>query len=276
MGNKRFTFIVGDIADPDFVRTVYRDNRIDTTINVAAESHVDNSIKNPSLFTNTNSYGTAVLLQNHQQNDAGRFLQVSTDEVYGSITEGSWTEDFPLSPRSPYSASKAAADLIALSFHKTYQTDVVITRCCNNYGPRQFPEKIIPLFITNLIQGKTIPIYGEGLNRREWIHVDDHCYGIIKTLTHGLPGEVHHIGADTELANIELAREICKQLNKDFSTTARFVEDRKGHDFRYSLNDKKTRHHLGIEPTIDFEIGLRSTIEWYVNNEEWWRPLVRN
>jgi dTDP-glucose 4,6-dehydratase len=179
---KRFTFIHGDIADQKLVSNIYSTHEIDATINVAAESHVDNSIKNPSLFVKTNTLGTSVLLQNHQQHSAGRFLQVSTDEVYGSISIGKWTEDFPLAPRSPYSASKAAADLITLSFARTFGIDVVVTRCCNNYGPRQFPEKIIPLFITNLIRGKTIPIYGNGENRREWIHVEDHCRGILRVI----------------------------------------------------------------------------------------------
>jgi dTDP-glucose 4,6-dehydratase len=273
--NERFHFIQGDISDADLVKAIYKNFAIDATVNVAAESHVDNSIKDPLIFVQSNVLGTATLLEAHLRSNANRFLQVSTDEVYGSIRDGAWDENFPLSPRSPYSASKASADLLVQSFHATYALNVVITRCCNNYGPRQFPEKVIPLFITNLLTNKKIPIYGDGSNRREWIHVDDHCYGIIDSLLKGVSGHVHHITSDTELSNKELAQEICFVMNEDFADVVKYVEDRKGHDFRYALDDERTQGVLGRREKISFRVGLEKTIHWYTSNTEWWKPLVK-
>jgi len=273
--SSRFRFIQGDISDAEIVKKIYKDHDIDTTLNVAAESHVDNSIKDPLVFVQSNVLGTATLLEAHMRSNADRFLQVSTDEVYGSIREGAWDENFPLKPRSPYSASKASADLLVQAFHATYGLNVVITRCCNNYGPRQFPEKVIPLFITNLLTNKKIPIYGDGSNRREWIHVDDHCYGIIDTLLKGRPGHVHHIKNEMELSNRDLAQEICSVMNKDFHKVADYVEDRKGHDFRYALDDKWTQGILGPRGQISFRSGLENTIHWYINNTDWWKPLIK-
>jgi dTDP-glucose 4,6-dehydratase len=273
--NERFHFIQGDISDADLVKATYKNFAIDTTVNVAAESHVDNSIKDPLVFVQSNVLGTATLLEAHLRSNAKRFLQVSTDEVYGSIRDGVWEENFSLNPRSPYSASKASADLLVQSFHATYGLDVVITRCCNNYGPRQFPEKVIPLFITNLLTNKKIPIYGDGSNRREWIHVDDHSYGIIDSLLKGVSGHVHHITSDTELSNKELAQEICSVMNEDFADVVKYVEDRKGHDFRYALDDEWTQGVLGSRKKISFRVGLEKTIDWYTSNTEWWKPLVK-
>ena len=199
-------------------------------------------------------------------------IQLSTDEVYGSIQKGSWDENCPLEPNSPYAASKASADLIARSYFKTFGADVRITRCSNNYGPNQYPEKIIPLFITNLIEGKKLPLYGDGSNYRDWLHVNDHCQGIYKVLTQGAPGEIYNIGGGTELSNTELTRKILTLMGKDESCIEK-VKDRLGHDFRYSVNSKKIEDQTAFSPIIDFESGIRATIDWYLNNENWWRPL---
>ena len=201
-----------------------------------------------------------------------RFLQVSTDEVYGSIDSGSWTEDSPLLPNSPYSASKAAGELLARAYHKTHEVDVVITRCSNNYGPYHFPEKLIPLFVTNLLEGKKIPVYGNGKNVRDWLHVDDHCRAIHAVLLNGKAGEVYNIGGGRELTNLEITSLILEEMSADESSIE-YVEDRKGHDLRYSVNWAKINRELGYEPRIKFEDGMRETIEWYRNNEAWWKPL---
>jgi dTDP-glucose 4,6-dehydratase len=200
---------------------------------------------------------------------------VSTDEVYGAIPIGSWEEDESLKPNSPYSASKAGADLLVLAYGKTYGLNVGVTRCCNNYGLRQFPEKIIPLFVSNLIDGKKLPIYGDGNQIREWIHVDDHCRGVATVLNNGKPSEIYNIAGKNEFKNIELARKILGCFDIKEEDAFEFVEDRKGHDIRYSLTGNKIRTELGFEPKVGFEIGLRETIEWYISNESWWRPLVK-
>jgi dTDP-glucose 4,6-dehydratase len=202
------------------------------------------------------------------------FIQISTDEVYGSIPVGSWVETEPLLPNSPYSASKASADLLVRSYNRTHGLDVRVTRCSNNYGPRQFPEKIIPLFVTNLIDGKKVPIYGDGANIRDWLHVDDHCRGIYAVLMRGTAGEIYNIGGGTELTNMELARKILNLMGKDDSSIE-YVEDRLGHDFRYSVDIKKISNELGYRPSVNLEEGLRETVNWYKGNESWWRPLKK-
>ena len=270
MNSNKFIFIQGDICDLEMVSGVTKG--IDVIINFAAESHVDRSIINPSQFLKTNVLGTQNLLQAALINKVGRFVQISTDEVYGSIKEGSWTEDWPLSPNSPYSASKASADLLVLSYYKTFGLNVSITRCSNNYGPYQFPEKIIPLFVTNLLKNKKLPVYGNGKNIRDWIHVDDHCAGIEKTVQLGEPGEIYNFGGGNEITNIELANKIldCFHLSSD---EIEYVQDRKGHDLRYSVSFDKALNKLGWKPTKDFTDGLLETIEWYKGNAKWWENL---
>lgn len=270
-----FYFLKVDICNQMGVEGVIKERSIDVIVNFAAESHVDRSIESSYEFLQTNVMGTQNLLDLAKKHGIKRYLQVSTDEVYGSIPVGSWDEDEPLKPNSPYSASKAGADLLVLAYGKTFGMNVGISRCCNNYGLRQFPEKIIPLFVSNLIDGKRVPIYGDGNQIREWIHVDDHCRGVFEVLQNGKPGEIYNIAGTDELRNIELARKIIFYFGKNEDEAFEFVEDRKGHDIRYSLTGNKSRTELGIEPKIDFETGLRETIEWYVANESWWRPLLK-
>jgi dTDP-glucose 4,6-dehydratase len=270
-----FYFHKVDICNQAEVEAVIKERSIDVIANFAAESHVDRSIESAYEFLHTNVMGTQNLLDLAKRHGIKRYLQVSTDEVYGAIPTGSWEEDEPLKPNSPYSASKAGADLLVLAYGKTYGMNVGITRCCNNYGLRQFPEKIIPLFVSKLIDGKRVPIYGDGNQIREWIHVDDHCRGVFTVLHNGKPGEIYNIAGTDEFRNIELARRIISYFNKSENEAIEFVSDRKGHDIRYSLTGKKIRAELGIEPKIDFETGLRETIEWYVANESWWRPLLK-
>ena len=266
-----FEFIEGDICDENLIaKLVYK---VDTIINFAAESHVDRSISNSTNFFQTNVTGVKVLLDaiKNSKNPI-RFLQVSTDEVYGSIEIGSWDENFLLQPNSPYSASKASADLLARAYNRTFGLDIVTTRCSNNYGPYQFPEKIIPLFVTNLIENKKIPLYGSGGNIRDWLHVDDHCRGIHAVLTKGLSGEIYNIGGGKEISNNELTYSILNLMGKDTSYIEN-VQDRKGHDFRYSLNWDKIKDELGYLPKVSFQTGLKETIEWYKSNRSWWLPL---
>jgi dTDP-glucose 4,6-dehydratase len=270
-----FYFHKVDICNQSEVEAVIKERSIDVIANFAAESHVDRSIESSYEFLHTNVMGTQNLLDLAKKHGIKRYLQVSTDEVYGAISTGSWEEDEPLKPNSPYSASKAGADLLVLAYGKTYGMNVGITRCCNNYGLRQFPEKLIPLFVSNLIDGKRVPIYGDGNQIREWIHVDDHCRGVFAVLENGKPGEIYNIAGTDEFRNIELARKIISYFNKGEDETFEFVADRKGHDIRYSLTGKKIRVELGTEPKISFESGLRETIEWYVANESWWRPLLK-
>ena len=270
-----FYFHKVDICNQDEVEDVIKGHSIDVIVNFAAESHVDRSIESSYEFLRTNVMGTQNLLDLTKKHGIKRYLQISTDEVYGAIPKGSWEEDEPLKPNSPYSASKAAADLLVLAYGKTYGINVGITRCCNNYGLRQFPEKIIPLFISNLIDGKRVPIYGDGNQIREWIHVDDHCRGVFAVLENGRTGEIYNIAGTNELRNVELAKKIISYFGKTEAEAFEFVADRKGHDIRYSLTGNKSRTELGVEPQIDFEKGLRETIEWYVANESWWRPLLK-
>ena len=270
-----FYFHKADICNKAAMEAVITQRSINVVANFAAESHVDRSIESAFEFLNTNVMGTQNLLDLAKKHGIQRFLQVSTDEVYGAIPTGSWEEDEPLKPNSPYSASKAGADLLVLAYGKTYGINVGITRCCNNYGLRQYPEKIIPLFVSNLIDGKRVPIYGEGNQIREWIHVDDHCRGVFAVLVNGNPGEVYNIAGTDEFQNIDLARKIIAYFEKSEDTALEFVADRKGHDIRYSLTGNKIRKELGFEPNIDFETGLKETIDWYVANEFWWRPLLK-
>lgn len=271
----KFYFHKADICNKADIEAIIEQRSINVIANFAAESHVDRSIESAFEFLNTNVMGTQNLLDLAKKHRINRYLQVSTDEVYGSIPTGSWDEDEPLKPNSPYSASKAGADLLVLAFGKTYGMDVGITRCCNNYGLRQYPEKIIPLFVSNLVEGKRVPIYGDGSQIREWIHVDDHCRGVLAVLEHGNPGEVYNIAGTDEFQNIELARKIIAYFGKTEDQAFEFVEDRKRHDIRYSLTGNKISKELGIEPQIDFETGLKETIDWYVANDSWWRPILK-
>jgi dTDP-glucose 4,6-dehydratase len=269
--DKKFNLVVGDISDINVVKSIVQE--VDAVVNFAAESHVDRSISGAFDFVQTNVIGVQVLLDAIK--DSGRdirFVQVSTDEVYGSISTGSWTEEWPLQPNSPYSASKAGGELLARSYFKTHGVDVVITRCSNNYGTHHFPEKLIPLFITNLIEGKKVPVYGDGKNVRDWLHVDDHCDGIFKVLVSGKAGEVYNIGGGRELNNLEITELIFKEMGAS-KFSIEYVEDRKGHDFRYSVDWTKINRELGFVPRVKFEDGLRETIQWYRNNEKWWKPL---
>ena len=270
-----FYFHKGDICNKTDIESIIEQQSINVIVNFAAESHVDRSIESAFEFLNTNVMGTQNLLDLAKKHGINRYLQVSTDEVYGSIPTGSWEEDEPLKPNSPYSASKAGADLLVLAYGKTYGMNIGITRCCNNYGLRQYPEKIIPLFVSNLIDGKRVPIYGDGNQIREWIHVDDHCRGVFEVLQKGNPGEVYNIAGTDEFKNIELARKIIAYFGKTEDEAFEFVADRKGHDIRYSLTGNKIRKELDIEPQIDFETGLKATIDWYVAHESWWRPLLK-
>jgi dTDP-glucose 4,6-dehydratase len=266
-----FQFIEGDICDPIQVSQLISD--VDAVVNFAAESHVDRSISGAADFVQTNIVGVQVLLDAIKSSGQKiRFLQVSTDEVYGSIEEGSWTEEWPLLPNSPYSASKASGELLARSYSRTHGMDVVITRCSNNYGSHHFPEKLIPLFITNLIEGKKVPVYGTGENVRDWLHVDDHCRGIYSVLMNGRSGEVYNIGGGRELTNNEITSLILEAMGADESSIE-YVEDRKGHDLRYSVDWSKINRELGYKPQVKFENGLRETIQWYRDNEAWWKPL---
>ncbi|MCL7414127.1 MAG: dTDP-glucose 4,6-dehydratase [ANME-2 cluster archaeon] len=264
-----YTFIKGDICDPDVVNKAMEG--VDTVVHFAAESHVDRSIKDGSVFVTTNVLGTNTLLNCALRSDVNKFIHVSTDEVYGSIDEGSFTEVDPLEPSSPYSASKAGSDLLAMSYYITYGLPVSITRCTNNFGPYQYPEKLIPLFITNLMEGKKVPVYGTGLNVRDWIYVDDHCSGINFVFNHGDSGEIYNIGGGSELTNLEITHRILEMLGKDESSIE-FVEDRKGHDLRYSLDCSKLKG-MGWKPGYDFDRALESTVAWYMENRWWWEPL---
>jgi dTDP-glucose 4,6-dehydratase len=265
-----FQFIKGDIRDENIVDRAT--TGVDAIIHFAAESHVDRSIDSSRIFVETNVVGTENLLSSAVRNDVKTFVHVSTDEVYGSISEGSWTEDFPLSPNSPYAASKASSDLIALAFHKTHELDVRVTRCSNNYGPRQYPEKVIPLFVTNILEGKKVPLYGQGRNVRDWLHVSDHCRAIELVLQKGRPGQIYNIGGGRELSNSELTRIILQKMSVDESRIDH-VPDRKGHDFRYSLNWSKISVECGYFPLVKFELGLSDTIKWYQANETWWKQM---
>ncbi|MEO5832901.1 MAG: dTDP-glucose 4,6-dehydratase [Nakamurella sp.] len=266
----RYTFVQGDICDPTLVGELVQAS--DAVVHFAAESHVDRSIFGGADFVLTNVLGTQTLLQAALGANLTKFVHVSTDEVYGSISEGSWTEDWPLQPNSPYSASKASSDLVAQAYAKTHKLPVCITRCSNNYGYYQFPEKVIPLFVTNLIDGGSVPLYGDGLNIRDWLHVDDHCRGIAMVLAGGRPGETYNIGGGTELTNKELTGLLLEATGRDWTAVVP-VEDRKGHDLRYSVDITKISDELGYAPQVPFETGLAETVQWYRDNRDWWEPL---
>jgi dTDP-glucose 4,6-dehydratase len=268
--NSRLRFVQGDISDSALLRDLLPGH--DVVVHFAAESHVDRSIASAVPFVTTNVLGTQVLLDAARAAGIGRFVHVSTDEVYGSIAEGSWTETWPVAPNSPYAASKAASDLFALAAHRTHGLDVVVTRCSNNYGPNQFPEKVIPLFVTNLLDGKPVPLYGDGANIRDWLHVADHCRGIQLALEKGRAGEVYHIGGGTELSNRELAGRLLDTCGAGWEMV-RQVPDRLGHDRRYSLDITKIGDELGYAPQISLEDGLAATVTWYQENRAWWEPL---
>ncbi len=268
-GDKRYQFIHGDIADFNLVDRLLKDG-IDVVINFAAESHVDRSIDDPSPFLNTNITGTQLILESSRRNKISRFIQVSTDEVYGSLEPiGLFTERSALKPNSPYAASKASADLLTRAYFKTYNFPALITRCSNNYGPYQFPEKLIPLFVTNALLDEPLPVYGDGLNIRDWLYVEDHCRAIDIVLKKGKEGEIYNIGGNTEKKNIEITDKILSILNKPL-TLKKFVKDRLGHDRRYAIDSTKIKMELGWEPKYQFEDALRKTIQWYIDNKEWW------
>ncbi|WP_405578434.1 dTDP-glucose 4,6-dehydratase [Streptomyces sp. NBC_01190] len=270
-GHADYSFVCGDIRDREVVDAVMAGQ--DAVVHFAAESHVDRSIVDASPFVTTNVLGTQVLLDAALRHRVGRFAHVSTDEVYGSIAEGTWTERSPLSPNSPYSASKASSDLMVLAYHRTHGMDVTVTRCSNNYGRYHFPEKMIPLFITRLLDGGTVPLYGDGRNVRDWLHVSDHCRGIDLVLRQGRSGEVYHIGGGTEITNRELTEKLLRACGAGWDRVT-YVADRKGHDLRYSLGIDKIRSELGYEPLTGFEEGLADTVAWYRDNRAWWEPLV--
>ena len=269
--NPNYTFVKGDICDPGAVAAVFSHHPIETVVHFAAESHVDRSIADGAAFVRTNVLGTFTLLDYALKHGVRRFIHVSTDEVYGSTREGSFVETDNLNPSSPYSASKAGSDLLARSFFITHGLPVIVTRCTNNYGPYHFPEKLIPLFATNLLEGKKVPVYGTGRNVRDWLYVLDHCRAIDFILQYGEPGEVYNIGGGAEKTNLEITEKILELLGKDESMIE-YVPDRKGHDFRYSLDFGKLRA-LGWEPAYTFDDALAATIKWYAENEWWWRPL---
>jgi dTDP-glucose 4,6-dehydratase len=266
----RYHFVHGDIRDSDLLDGLLPG--IDSIVHFAAESHVDRSVRDASIFVETNVLGTQRLLDAALRANVGRIVHVSTDEVYGSIAEGSWDETRPLEPNSPYSASKAGSDLIARSYFRTHGLNLSITRCSNNYGPYHFPEKVIPLFVTNLIDDHHVPLYGEGNNVRDWLHVDDHTRGIAMVLTGGRAGEIYNIGGGTELTNLELTQLLLDATGRDWSFVDR-VADRLGHDLRYSVDISKIRAELGYEPAVPFESGLADVVQWYRDNRAWWEPL---
>ena len=275
-GSPRYQFIKGDIGNRIFVNSLTEqlDSQIDAIINFAAESHVDRSVLGPAAFIQTNIVGTFHLLELARRFPKIRFIQISTDEVYGSLGDtGSFSESSPLMPSSPYSASKASADLVVRSYHHTFGVDTVITRCSNNYGPFQFPEKLIPLMILNARAEKELPVYGTGLNVRDWIHVEDHCRAIAVALEHGKGGDVYNFGGNAERTNRDIVEHIADRVAGTRSLI-RFVKDRPGHDWRYAMDISKAKSELGWEPKIAFEDGLYGTIEWYLNNEAWWRPIL--
>ncbi|MBV8580648.1 MAG: dTDP-glucose 4,6-dehydratase [Candidatus Eremiobacteraeota bacterium] len=270
-GDPRYRFVQGDIADAVRVDEAVGDG-VDAIVNFAAETHVDRSILDPEAFIRTDVLGTHVLLEAVRRHGIARYLQVSTDEVYGHVESGVSTEADPVCPRSPYAASKAGGDLQVLAYHTTYETPVLITRGSNTYGPYQYPEKLIPLFVTNLLEGEQVPVYGDGLQVRDWLHVDDHARGIAHVLEHGTPGHVYNLGGGNSRTNIELTRELIRLTGRSFDESVRYVTDRPGHDRRYALDATKARS-LGWFPRVDFANGLADTVAWYRAREDWWRPI---
>lgn len=267
--NPRYTFVLGDIADPPQVEAAFRQNKPDAVVNFAAETHVDRSIEDSAPFLRTNVMGTHCLLEQARRSGISKFVQISTDEVYGSLgTTGAFREDTPLDPSSPYSASKAAADILVLSYFKTYGFPALVTRCSNNYGPYQFPEKLIPVLITNAMKSRPLPIYGDGLNVREWIFADEHSRAVLMALDRGIPGEVYNIGSGHEKTNLEVVREVLRLMGKPESLI-QFVKDRPGHDRRYAIDCSKIRREWGWKSEVDFAAGLAETIAWYQARQDW-------
>lgn len=277
MEEDHFTFVRCDITDREGVRKVFEEHHPDVVVNFAAESHVDRSIEDPGVFLRTNILGTQVLMDACREFGIRRFHQVGTDEVYGDLPLGRpdlfFTEDLPLQASSPYSASKASADLLAMAYHRTYGLPVTISRCSNNYGPYQFPEKLIPLMIANALADKPLPVYGTGENVRDWLYVEDHCRAIDMILENGKVGEVYNIGGHNERSNLDVVKTILKQLGKPESLIT-FVGDRKGHDLRYAIDPSKIHGELGWLPETKFDDGIRQTIDWYLNNESWWKNII--
>ena len=267
----RHRLVEGDIADAEIVDPLFAEESFSFALNFAAETHVDRSIGDPGSFIQTDVYGTYVLLEAARKHRLQRFIQISTDEVYGSIEEGSFTEESPLNPRNPYSASKAGADRLAYSYFATFGLDVIVTRASNNYGPYQYPEKLIPLFVTNALEDLPLPLYGDGANVRDWLHVEDHCSALEFVLLNGGAGEVYNIGGGNERTNIEITKRILDVLGKPDSLI-RFIEDRPGHDRRYSLSEEKLRT-LGWNPRKDFDRGIEETVRWYETRRDWWEPI---
>ncbi len=270
-GDPRYRFVRGDIADADAVDRAVGDGA-DAIVNFAAESHVDRSILDPEAFIRTDVMGTHVLLEAVRRHGIARYLQVSTDEVYGDVEQGASVESDPIRPRSPYAASKAGGDLQVLAYHTTFGTPALITRGSNTYGPYQYPEKLIPLFVTNLLEGERVPVYGDGLQVRDWLYVDDHARGIAHVLEHGTPGEIYNLGGGNARTNLEITRELLRLTGRSFEDSVRHVTDRPGHDRRYALDASKARA-LGWTPRVAFDAGLAETVAWYRTREDWWRPV---
>lgn len=277
MKNPKFTFVKGDITDREFIFDLFEKSNFDIVVNFAAESHVDRSILEPEVFLKTNILGTQVLLDASKKYNVKRYHQVSTDEVYGDLPldrpDMFFEETTPIHTSSPYSASKASADLLVQAYHRTYGMPVTISRCSNNYGPYHFPEKLIPLMIINALHGKSLPVYGEGLNVRDWLYVEDHCSAIDLIIHNGRVGEVYNVGGHNEKRNIDVVKIILKALGKDESLIT-YVKDRAGHDLRYAINPDKIHKELGWLPATTFENGIQKTIEWYLSNREWWENII--
>ena len=277
MSNPSFRFVKGEIADREVVYRLFEEEHPDIVVNFAAESHVDRSIENPEIFLRTNIIGTSVLMDACRKYGIKRYHQVSTDEVYGDLLldrpDMFFTEETPIHTSSPYSASKAGADLLVLAFYRTYGLPVTISRCSNNYGPYHFPEKLIPLMIINALNNKSLPVYGKGENVRDWLYVEDHCRAIDLIIHKGRVGEVYNVGGHNEMRNIDIVKLILKELGKDESLIT-FVTDRKGHDLRYAIDPTKIHNELGWLPETRFEDGLKKTIKWYLDNESWWKPII--
>jgi dTDP-glucose 4,6-dehydratase len=270
----RYRFVRGDICNGELVADIFRTERIDGVLHLAAESHVDRSILSPSVFIETNVRGTQVLLEAARELGVKRFLHVSTDEVYGSLgPTGFFTELTPVAPSSPYSASKASSDLLALAYAHTFKMPVVVTRCSNNYGPYQFPEKLIPLMIANAVRDLALPVYGDGMNVRDWIHVEDHCRGLVAALENGRDGEVYNFGASSERHNIDIVKQVLKLVGKPESLI-KYVKDRPGHDRRYAIDAAKAQRELGWAPRHRFEDALGTTVRWYVEHRAWWERII--
>lgn len=277
LSDKRLKFVKADICDAAAVQKVWEENGVTEIVHFAAESHVDRSILSSGPFIQTNVVGTQVLLDIAKAKGATKYLQVSTDEVYGTLPENQpdvmFTEETPLAPNSPYSASKAAGDCLVRSYYHTFHMPVLITRCSNNYGPYHFPEKLIPLFITNLMEGKKVPLYGDGLNVRDWLYVEDHCEAIWTVLNKGTPGEVYNIGGNNEMTNRKITEIILSEMGAKWDESVQYVKDRPGHDRRYAIDASKIKRELGWEPRFRFESAIKTTIQWYKNNEKWWRNI---